>query len=39
MTLNSSDRNAREVLAYASRPAETDALSLRYYPCLLYTSP
>ncbi len=32
MTLNSSDRNAREVLAYASRPAETDALSLRYYP-------
>lgn len=32
ITLNSTDRNAREVVAFASRPAETEAFSVRYYP-------
>ncbi len=32
ITLNSTDRNAREVVAFAPQPAETDAFSVRYYP-------
>lgn len=32
ITLNSADRNARDVAAYAKVPAETDAFAVRYYP-------